>query len=144
MVTDSMNTRDRLRAVIPGPWHGWLVVAVPLGLPFPIPAAPPLPITGEAKMEALNLDGLDGLNLAENPGSDPENLLGDDVDPKALLWEAGEMAPPEDVAFSLQQLCAAAGENLETGARVVSALERIAAALESLNKHAATAAAALG
>ena len=95
-------------------------------------------------MEALNLDGLDGLNLAENPGSDPENLLGDDVDPKALLWESGEMAPPEDVAFSLQQLCAAAGENLETGARVVSALERIAAALESLNKHAATAAAALG
>lgn len=94
-------------------------------------------------MEALNLDGLDGLNLAENPGSDPENLLGE-VDPKALLWEAGEMAPPEDVAFSLQQLCAAAGENLETGTRVASALERIAAALESLSKHAATAAAALG
>jgi hypothetical protein len=94
-------------------------------------------------MEALNLDGLDGLTLSDNPGSDPENLLGE-VDPKALLWESGELPPPEDVAYSLQQLCAAAGENMETASRVASALERIASALEGLNKHAATAAAALG
>ncbi len=94
-------------------------------------------------MDGLNLDGLEGINLAENPGGDPEGLLGD-IDPKALLWEAGEMAPAEDVAFSLQQLCAAQGESLEVVTRGVEALERIAKALESLGAHAAKAAAALG
>lgn len=35
MVTDSMNARDRLRAVIPGPWNGWLTVRRPSWITFP-------------------------------------------------------------------------------------------------------------
>lgn len=42
MVADSMNARDRLRAAIPGPWHGWLTVRRPSWITFQIPAAPPL------------------------------------------------------------------------------------------------------
>ena len=91
-------------------------------------------------MENLNLDGLDGLDQLDG---DPEGLLGG-LDPRIALWEAGEMTPPEDVAFSLQQLCAGQGEGLEIVERLTVAAERIAAALESLNKHAAAAAKALG
>lgn len=40
MVTDSMNARDRLRAVIPGPWHGWLVVPPLLDYLSPFPQRP--------------------------------------------------------------------------------------------------------
>ena len=95
-------------------------------------------------MDGLNLDGLEGLGgeLPQLDG-DPEGLLGG-LDPKAALWEAGELPTPEDVAYSLQQLCAGQGEGLEYVERLATAAERIADALESLNKHAAAAAKALG
>lgn len=95
-------------------------------------------------MDGIKLDGLEGLGAELEPlDGDPEGLLGG-LDPKAALWEAGELPTPEDVAYSLQQLCAGQGEGLEIVERLTVAAERIAAALESLNKHAAAAAKALG
>jgi hypothetical protein len=95
-------------------------------------------------MEGIKLDGLEGLgkDLPILP-SDPEGHLGG-ADPRALEWEAGQLPPPEDVAFSLQQLCAASGEGLEVLERIAKAGERIASALEGLRTEAAKASAALG
>lgn len=95
-------------------------------------------------MEGIKLDGLEGLGDELEPlEGDPEGLLGG-VDPRAFRWENGDMEPAEDVAFSLQQLCAGQGEGLEAVERLAGAAERIAAALEALEKHAAAAAKALG
>lgn len=102
-------------------------------------------------MEGIKLDGLEGLgDELQHVEGDPEGLLGG-LDPKVMLWEAGELPTPEDVAFSLQQLCAGQGEGLEiverlavNSERIATAAERIAASLEILTKHAAAAAKALG
>ena len=101
------------------------------------------------KPEPLNLSGLEEIELPGAATEAPEESnLPDADEAKALLWENHELPPAEDVAFSLQQLCAIQGDGSEAAAlqldRIATASERIAAALESLVSHAATAAAALG
>ena len=78
---------------------------------------------------SIEPDALDLSGLAEDDG-----LTLDEIQENAqdLLWEAGEMDPPHDIAYSLHRLDGAAGDALEMLDRQTRAAERQADALEKI------------
>lgn len=76
----------------------------------------------------LNLDALandDGPGMTEQEISD---------NGKEILWLTDEMAPPENIAYSLRRIDSGLSELLETQERIASALETLAQAAKDAAK----------
>lgn len=86
-------------------------------------------------LAGMNLSGLEG--LGDERDLEADELAKLEADGKLLMWEADELPPAENQAFSLRLLVndsATAVELLEkcnaSAERIATAAERIAAALE--------------
>jgi hypothetical protein len=83
--------------------------------------------------ELPNLEGLGGPNPNDHqaPGREEDPTIQEIQDEaQGILWAAGEMPPDRDVAYSLHQLDAAAGELCDHLDNIGRATSRIADVLE--------------
>ena len=94
-------------------------------------------------LAGMNLSGLEG--LGDERDMEADNLSKLEADGKLLLWEADELPPAENQAFSLRLLVNDSGTAVEllekssnAAERIATAAERIATALEALGAKAAT------
>lgn len=109
------------------------------------------PETTRDPLEGMNLSGLDNLGEDDARDLEADELAKIEADGKFLLWEADELPPPENVAFSLRLIANDLSAGLEAvekcataSERIADAAERLATAVEALTKKLDTVAAGFG
>lgn len=81
------------------------------------------PAADDLDLSALEGDNLDAGNMTEAELAESG---------KEILWLTDEMAPPENIAYSLRRMDAGISELLGVAEQEATALERIATALEKI------------